>query len=427
MKTTLIFSLGVLSSVCLRGLVAAETADQSRKKADELHAQGYFEGARSAYEAALRLAPDDYRIIERLGFIHFFQGEYARAIECFHKVIGREPSKKRLMLAYTAFAYYHMRRYADLVATLEDVGKLNLLDAQQMRLLEKQPPYRIESKSSTTALPFLQTDPLPVLRIQVESKGLCVLVDTGASQLVVDSDFANENGIHAVSKQEVKGFAGGKASEVSFGLVHSVSLGDVTIRNVPVWILPTRRFSPGFVERIDGILGTEILMQFCPTLDFLGKKLTLRMKSKQYPAQSTAKPPKAKVPFVIDGLHYMYAQCWINDKGPVLMYFDSGLADDHGASLELNSAALADLQIAKPSLTEEGDGGGGTHKYGYVEIDSIRVSELVRHKQKAAYSGGSGAALTPSGYKTYGLVSHNFLKHYSWTIDFDNRVFLFDQ
>jgi len=426
-KTTLIFSLVVVSSVCLRSLVAAETADQYRKKADDLHAQGYFDGARTAYEAALRLAPDDPRIIERLGFIHFFKGEYAKAVECFHKVIEREPSKKKLMLAYTAFAHYHMRRYADAVATLENVGKLNLLNIEQVRLLAKEPPYRIECKSGTIVLPFLQMDPLPVIQIRVESKSLCVLLDTGGGQLILDSDFANENGIQVVSKQELKGFAGGKAGDVSFGLVRSVSLDDVTLRNVPVWILPTRRLSPGFVRRIDGILGTEILMQFRPTLDFPARRLTLRLKDKQHPAQSSAEPAKAGVPFIIDCLHYMYAQCRINDRGPVLMYFDSGLADDRGASLVLNGAALADLGIAKPSLTEEGDGGGGTHKYGYVDIHSVKVSELVQYKQKAVYSGGKGALLTPSGYKTYGLLSRNFLKHYRWTIDFDNRVFLFDQ
>ena len=85
--------------------------------------------------------------------------------------------------------------------------------------------------------------------------------------MVIDSDFAKENSITPFTQGDVKGFAGGKTGAVSFGTVESISLGDITIRNVPVWILPLKAISSDFGRRIDGILGTEVLMQFLPTLD----------------------------------------------------------------------------------------------------------------------------------------------------------------
>ena len=122
----------------------------------------------------------------------------------------------------------------------------------------------------------------------------------------------------------------------------------------------------------------------------------------------------------------MYAQCFINDVGPVLMNFDSGMADEQGASLKLSGAALAALGIEKPPLTEEGVGGAGTFRFGYVEVDTVRVGELVRHEQKASYSADYMGSVGPFGFRSFGMVSHHFLKHYKWTIDFDKRLFLFE-
>ncbi len=407
-------------------LLAADPAEDHLKKADELHAQGYFDRARAEYEAALRSAEDDWHILERLGCICFFKGEYQQAVEHFRQVIRLNPERKRLMLAYIALAHYHMRNYSDVVDTLADRGRLSLVDIEQMRILAKHPPYQIEAKSDQTVLPFLQLDPLPMVQIEVNSKSLSVFVDTGGVQLIVDPEFADDVGIHPVSQQQTKGFAGGKTGEVSFAMARSASLGDVTLKNVPVWILPTRCFSEDFGRTVDGVLGTEILMQFIPTIDYPNNRLILRLKNDKGLTEGIRRQAKACVPFILDGVHSMCAQCFINDVGPVLMNFDSGMADEEGASLKLSTAALAALGIEKPPLTEEGVGGAGTFRFGYVEVDTVRVGDLVRHEQKASYSADYEGSIGPFGFRSFGMVSHNFLKHYKWTIDFDRRVFLFE-
>lgn len=397
-------------------------------KADDLYQQGYFDLARTEYETALKSMPEDCNIVERLGFICFFKGQYQKGIECFQKVIRLDPSRKKPILEYMAFSCYHLRDYAGVVRILEEGGS-SRLNIEQMRRLAKEKPYRIESRTDEAVIPFLRLDPLPIVEITVNSKKISVLIDTGGCQLYIDSDFARENNIIPLSHGAGR-FAGGKTGAIAFGTVEAVSLGDIMMRNVPVRIQPTRRFGRG----IDGVLGTEVLMQFLPTFDYASQKLILRLKNEKHIEKLRAMRTKAKVPFIIDRIHYMQAQCFINRRGPALMFFDSGLSDTHNLALILTGAALKDLQLIKPEMTNLGTGGGTEPvKYGYVEIDSVSVSDLVQEKLKAVYNGGETfydgeeeSLLAPAGYRFYGVISHNFLKHYAWTIDFENRWFLFD-
>lgn len=421
------FVIALLTFVPLS--VAGGTVNEDLVAANDLFAHGFFEQAKKKYETLLESSPDDPQIIERLGFTYYFTGEYEKGIECFTKAVDLTPSKRKLMSAFSAFAYYLMKDYAAALNTLEqaEISAVNLLNQAQLRHLAEQPVYQIQAKVDSTVIPFKRLDPLPVVPIEVDSKRIFVLLDTGAAQLVLDSAFAQEQGIEPLGVQDVKGAAGAKTVKgVGFGAVDSVKLGEVVIRNVPVWTSQTRAWSKDFGEKIDGVLGTEILMQFLPTIDFLDEKLVLRIRNDKNIEEVANTKANARVPFVIIGTHSMYAQCCINGKGPVLMYFDSGMADDQGASLKLKGAALTDLGIERPGTEHEGYGAGGAVKFDYVDIAEIRVGELVRSQQKAVYEGVEGRLMSVCGYKSYGIISHNFLKHYRWTIDFDNRSFLFD-
>jgi hypothetical protein len=419
-----------LSAVQASTMFERNTMNESLTAADHLVAQGYLDSAKHEYEKLLESTPDNPDVIEKLGFVFFLKGQYREATERFSKVIELTSSKKRTVLIYTAFANYMMGDYAGAISALESAGSPNVgvLNLEQLKRLQKQRPYQVQSSVHKQVIPFEMLDPLPVVRITVNSKALFVMIDTGGVQLVLDEKFAAENSIQPLSRQDVKGFAGDKTAAVSFAIADSLELGDITMRNVPVWLEPTRQLCPAseWGLTIDGVLGTEVLMQFLPTFDFPNRRLILRAKSGMGRAEVDAMHAKVKIPFVIDGIHNMYAQALINGKGPVMMCFDSGLADDRDASLCLWGAALRELGIPEPELTREGMGGGGPVKYGYVDIASVKVDKLVRERQRAVYANDERPLQGSAGFKTYGVISHNFLKHYSWTIDFDNRVFLFD-
>ena len=420
MTVIVLFGFGVWS-------LGEAPVDAEKKAADDLFTQGYFKEAQERYETLSQSSPDNAEILHRLGSIRFFEGEFQKAIPYFRKVADLDPSKKKPMLAYTACACYLQKDYSNALKALKETGPVNLLNIEQVAYLAEHPPYSIDSPVDRTVVPFNKAALLPVIPIEVNSRKIFVLVDTGAVQLIIDSEHAKENGIKPIAQQTVQGAAGGKEAPVSFAVVEAVTLGEIKVRDVPVMLAETRRFSKDFGVEINGILGTELLMQFLPTLDYPNGELILRIRNEQNKAAIANTKAKVRIPFIIDGIHAMYAQCRINGKSPVLMYFDSGLADTHGASLVLTGAALADLGIAKPTEFEEGEGLGGAVRSRYVDIDKVSVGNLIRTGQKATYQQGvEGTLLTYAGYKTYGIISHHFLRHYRWTIDFDNRVFLFD-
>ena len=76
-------------------------------------------------------------------------------------------------------------------------------------------------------------------------KEVTFFIDTGGSEVTLDTDFAKELGVPQFGA--VQGtFSGGQHAEVGLGRVDSVTLGDWTIKNVPTAMLPLRQLSEGF-------------------------------------------------------------------------------------------------------------------------------------------------------------------------------------
>ncbi len=77
-------------------------------------------------------------------------------------------------------------------------------------------------------------------------------MDTGGSELLLDTEFAREFGVKTLG--EVVGtFAGAQHGEVQNGRVDSLELGGWTVKNVPVGMIALRPMSSSFgVPQLDG-------------------------------------------------------------------------------------------------------------------------------------------------------------------------------
>src|SRR5262249_28836583 len=136
-------------------------------------------------------------------------------------------------------------------------------------------PYRLEwhNERRVSEVPFLTTDPLPVFTIEVNGVPLQVLFDTGADLLFLDDEVAKGMGIASVTSA-TGSFGGGLPAGVGFGRVDRVRVGEVTLHDVPVMILPTKRFTFEPKRHIlGGIFGTALLRQFLGTLDYKNGRL----------------------------------------------------------------------------------------------------------------------------------------------------------
>jgi hypothetical protein len=79
-------------------------------------------------------------------------------------------------------------------------------------------------------------------------------------------------------------------------------------------------------------------------------------------------------------------------------------------------------------LTEEiGESGAGhlTRRFGRFPVRSVGLGPLVQHDASGLYGVFPEAWSEVAGISLHGILSHGFLRHYSWTLDFERMTMSF--
>jgi hypothetical protein len=295
-------------------------------------------------------------------------------------------------------------------------------------------PYQIQwGGKKETSVPFLVSEPLPVVQVEVNGRTVYAILDTGAWDFILDTEIAAELGIEIVSSAAGT-FGGGKTMDVGFAKIEQLQIGDVIMKSVPISTLPTKRFSEGLTNNeytIGGVIGTCVLKQFLSTVDYLRGELVLRPKDRDYEVFLKQMEDKhiVKVPFVLAELHKMIIRGRLNDFNQLTFFVDCGLANKEGAAFIAPTQTLTFVGIPIPEKTNfDGMGGGeGTYATGLFPIQKLSMGPLVQEDLLGSYG-----PLTEEEYWTEemyfivdGIISHNLLKKYSWTIDFNKMEMVF--
>ena len=236
--------------------------------------------------------PKDFSATLQLGRIALLSNQLANAQKWLEKAMVLQPddADAKVMLAE---AFYRRDDFQKAAAALKgvDVSSNKLISSQyptlnvaKLESFKGQTPYEVHGKGQDTRLTFVKTDPLPVVSVRVNGgDAVTFFIDTGGSEVALDTDFARELGVPQFGA--VQGtFSGGQHAEVQNGRIESLTVGDWTIKNLPVATLALRQLSKDFgVNRIDGIIGTNLLYHFLATLDYPHGELVLRRKTTEKP------------------------------------------------------------------------------------------------------------------------------------------------
>jgi hypothetical protein len=267
--------------------------------------------------------------------INYLQGHHAQAEKLFESINdSNAPFKTKINaqigLAGTAYQTNQYYKARNLFKGLE--GKIQLGLWEMMKGFGDEKPYQIEWKGKNrTIVPFIVTDPLPVIAVEINGKQIFVFLDTGAEILYLDESLASTLGIKSISRQ-IEPYAGGKTVEVGYARADSLQINDITIKSIPVKLGPVQRFSEMFPNnlKISGILGTGILQQFLSTIDYPEGQLILRPRNEGSRSSLKTEFPQFKtieLPFVLGMTHFMLVKGTINGKDSLNLFLDSGLAD----------------------------------------------------------------------------------------------------
>ncbi len=414
---------GLLLAAGLVASAGAAAGPDPVRSAGDLFREGKFAEAEAAYAAAGAKDSDSFEAALGLGTLALLKNDLAGAERWLTKATSLKPeavaAKKALALLY--YRRDDFAKAAPLYRALDAEAM-----AKKLESFRGLAPYRVEGKSDATRIPFVHTDPLPLVPAKVNGRDVNLLLDTGGSEIFLDPDVAGRVGA-ARYGSETGTYAGGKRAETGHGRVDSVTLGDFVVRDVPVLVLSTRPFSAvARGKRVDGVLGTVMLAHFLATIDYPGGRLVLRRKTKDQLEQCEKQASSAKgvvVPFWMSGDHFMVARGRVNKSGPLLFFADTGMA---GAGFTCPDSTMKEAGIPPPKGPgAEGVGGGGKVKVVPFEVAELSLGDA-RARNVRAFAGVFPPGLEyGEGFRIGGLISHQFFRPYALTLDFTGmRLFL---
>jgi tetratricopeptide (TPR) repeat protein len=97
-----------------------------------------------------------------------------------------------------------------------------------------------------------------------------LMIDTGASGILVNRRVAEKAGVTVLSEVHIRGIGDKGGSGGYVGLVNSIKIGQLEFHDCPIEVLDQRS-----VLGDDGLIGTDVFEDFLVDLDFPGEKLKL--------------------------------------------------------------------------------------------------------------------------------------------------------
>ena len=371
--------------------------------------------------------------------IEYVMGNYKESEKLFNKLNESNSeeyqTKVQTGLLHTYYQTNQFHKAKNLTADLEK--NLDEPLREMMKDFGKIKPYETNwGSNSKVVVPFIANELLPAVSIMVNGKQINAIIDTGGDTFILDETMASYLGIKNISR--IKGtYAGGVSVETGYGRLDSLEMNGVTLKYVPVMIAPIKQFSAVYNDEIEinGIITTGILKQFLATMDYPRSQLILRPRNKQgktilkqYLAQHNMID---EIPFSLAASHFMMTKGSINGKESLNFFMDSGLASEK-TSMILLEQTMTFVGIPKPKAEKKpgdiGGLGGNDFEVGEFTVDVFKLGKLPSEKNIWAEYGTLESSFNYDegiGFFIDGLISHNFLKKYSWTIDFDSMKMIF--
>jgi hypothetical protein len=354
-------------------------------------------------------------------------GEYDEAIAT-HRLIDRRYRRLAELDEPLLWAHVHRDDLAGALAFAErrGLGRRGVV-ARRLRLALEN-PLGVEIEG-VVDIPFTD-DPLtplmPGFTAFLNGRSTVARLDTGGSFIHMTSEAAAAFGVRAVVSE--REFAALGWHTVRHGFA-DLELGPIHLRNAPVavheGVLPAGPIAEAFGVELGPIIGTNVLERFLTTVDAPGRRLLLsRRGDGDARAAHLARlgAPQHEAPFALWSDHLMIARCRVGGIGDANLFVDSGLvaftAEQGQAALLASRGALASWGVGLPA-----DGR-------FAELPGpLAIGSAVR-------DGMTAYPIPDRTWRDFGdwggirvdaLVSWGFLRHFSWTIDFDRRNYLFGE
>jgi hypothetical protein len=431
-SATTSITLAVIVACSFAGHAKPQSKQSDLDSADRLFQAGKFAEAGKIYSKIVAQNPKDHSAILQLGRIALLSNRLDQAQKWLEKVLVLQPDDidAKVMLAEVFYRRDDFQKAAaslkgvDVTSNKLIISQYPTLNVAKLESFKGETPYQVKGNGESTRVKFVRTDPLPVLNVRVNGGDeVTFFIDTGGSEVALDTDFANELGVPQFGA--VQGtFSGGQHAEVQQGRIESLAVGDWTIKNLPVVMLPLRQLSEGLgMKQINGIIGTTLFYHFLTTMDYQRGELVLRRKTaKSLEEFKKSAGKRVAVPIWMASDHFMVGWGRVEALPPTLLFVDTGLV---GAGVKLAESVIKEAGIKlEENKATQGAGGGGTLKIVPYTVHQLSFGDIKEENVPGLYDGPFPWE-NAFGFHLAGMVGHDFFKPYAVTFDFQNmQIFL---
>ncbi|MDX6444992.1 MAG: hypothetical protein QOH71_2066 [Blastocatellia bacterium] len=401
-------------------------------------ASGDFKLSIEEFRTALALDENEAMAIAGLAMVDYYENRTGRCIAGLRRAAeidnnepdyvfnlgqaaARSERYKEAADAYERFLVIAPRTDAERRARIR--GLIDFL-----RYLGQQSSLYDLDGADQTVVEFEAPDYRPILKLRVNgSKEIMRFVlDTGSGMSVVSEDTARKLGIKSVARGGLaRAVGGGGRFEIVYGYLNSIDIGEIQLRNVPVYI---RHF---FDERnpVDGYLGIAALSRLLTTVDYGSRRMTLVRQRNYASTASQGKPvnaeavelqPGINVPVRTTASGFLSGEIFIDGINKPLNFII-----DTGATVTVMSEKLAAMEEAqafyKPGRMRVYGAAGIDEDVKMVLLPKLIIGTYFREKVDAAVLDLEPVNET-AGFLQSGILGGNFLRYYRVVFDFYRGV-----
>jgi tetratricopeptide (TPR) repeat protein len=391
---------------------------------------GEFENAKLAFNNSLYLNKRESLAWAGLGMLDFYENRITDSLNALREAVYYDPNEPDFIFALgqvsaraekykeAATAY---RRFLQ-IALQNDIERRDRIKGL-IKFLEflgnRQSLYEIDGADQTTVpIDLVGNRPVIKLKINKNDEPLNFVLDTGSGISVISKETAKKLKIKPITRGGLARALGGSGKfEIVYGFINSVYIGDVKVKNVPVYI---REFHNSG-QPVDGYIGISLISKFLTTVDYGELKFSLMRK--RLAEKRVVDTEVLSLPLRLTSSGFLSGKVQLEGvENPLNFIVDTG------ASISVISDDLANSKEISPFLADEKmrviGAAGITEDVSSFMLPRVTFGSHSRSKIKAVAL-DLDIINEASGFQQAGILGGNFLKDYSLTFDFENSKVIF--
>ncbi len=391
---------------------------------------GRFAEARQVLFTALRLDKKEALAWAGFGLLEFYENRIDDSLQNLREAVFHDPNQPDFVFALAqvsaraeryAEAADAYNRFLSISKNTDDERRARirgLIDFLRFLGYKRSLYQTAGPDNSKVKFSLIGNRPVIELRINERDEPFRFVLDTGSGISVISEETAARLKMTPITRGGfAKGIGGNGRFEIVYGFLREVEVGEVKIRNVPVYI---RKFHSN-VTRVDGYIGLALISKFLTTIDYGDQTFSLTKKDSE--GAITVKNG-ISVPLRLTSSGFLSGEVVLEGvENPLNFIVDTG------ASVSVISDEVASLESVSSF-----ERGARMRVIGAAGVTEDVPSYLLPKVSFGTHSRTSIAAIAldldmineASGFEQAGILGGNFLRNYRMTFDFKNSKVTFE-